>query len=282
MTGEQRRTAKQSLTTAFETLTVSRKGAVVTVTLNRPTVHNALNAVLIGELTAAFEALAQDESVHVIVLAGNGRSFSAGADVTWMRESLTLSEEENIRDALRMSDMFAAIDQAPQAVVARVQGACLGGGMGLIAVCDIVIAAEDVQFGFTEVRLGIVPAVISRFVLPKIGTSWARRLFLTGERFDAARARDIGLIHEIVSPDHLDRALHEAIEALHASGPRAIREAKALISGLQELPAHSARGFTASRIAAVRTSPEGQEGLRAFLEKRPPGWAAGDSHPELW
>jgi len=254
------------------TVLVSIESSIATVTLNRPEVHNALNAGIVSELMNAFRNTAGDESIRVIVLRGNGESFCAGADVNWMRGSLNLSREENVEDARRMSDMFAAIDEAPQAVIGCVHGAALGGGMGLIAVCDIVVAAEETVFGFTETRLGIIPAVISRFVVPKIGPSWARRLFLTGERFGTDRAREIGLVHDVVSADQLDATVTELSDALRASGPNAVREAKALIAGLLQRAPEERRIFTAEMIATVRTSPEGQEGLQAYLEKRKPAW----------
>lgn len=254
---------------------VSITDGVATVTLNRPDVHNAFNAELISELTAAFDALGADDSVRAIILRGNGKSFCAGADVNWMRESLDLDESENVRDALRMSDMFAAIDGVPRAVIGRVHGAALGGGMGLLAVCDVVVASADTRFGFTEARLGIIPAVISRFVVPKIGSSWARRLFLTAERFGTERALEIGIIHDVVDERDLNAAVDDLVGEVLASGPNAVREAKELIAGLPDRPDAARRSFTAERIAAVRTSPEGQEGLRAFLEKRKPEWTNG-------
>jgi methylglutaconyl-CoA hydratase len=257
---------------SHKTLQIAVYDMVATVSLNRPEVHNAFNAQLIGELTETFQALARDASVRVIVLRGEGKSFCAGADVNWMRESLDLSGEENIADALRMSDMFAAIDEAPQAVIGRVHGAALGGAMGLLAVCDIVVAADDTRFGFTEARLGIIPAVISRFVVPKIGPSWARRLFVTGEGFGSDRAREIGLVHDVAAGGDLDETIAEVCTAALNSGPNAIRESKALIAGLEARAPAEWRELTAQRIAAVRTSPEGQEGLRAFLEKRNPAW----------
>jgi len=245
---------------------------VATVTLNRPEVHNAFNALVIAELTLAFEQLAARDDIHVIVLAGNGPSFCAGADVNWMRDSLDYSTEDNIADALRMSDMFATIRDTQQAVVGRVHGAALGGGMGLVAVCDIAISAADARFGFTEARLGIVPAVISRFVVPKIGESWARALFLTAERFDAARAERIGIIHNVAAPEMLDDAVASVLSSLQACGPQAIRTVKTLVAGLAELSQAEQRQFTAQTIAQTRTGDEGQEGLRAFLEKREPSW----------
>jgi methylglutaconyl-CoA hydratase len=245
---------------------------VATVTLNRPEVHNAFNALLIAELTRAFGLLATRNDVHVIVLKGNGPSFCAGADINWMRDSLDYSTEGNIADALRMSDMFSAIRDAPQPVVGRVHGAALGGGMGLVAVCDISVAASDTRFGFTEARLGIVPAVISRFVVPKIGESWARALFLTAERFDAARAERIGIIHHVAAPEALDAVVVSVLSSLRACGPQALRTVKTLLHGLTELAEAEQRQFTAQTIARARTGDEGQEGLRAFLEKREPSW----------
>ncbi len=189
-----------------------------------------------------------------------------------MRASLDLSESENVEDALRMSDMFAAIDQAPQAVVARVHGAALGGGMGLIAVCDIVVAASDSRFGFTEAKLGIVPAVISRFVFPKVGPSWSRALFLTGERFDVNLARTMGLVHHSASAEELDAEVGRVVDELMSAGPGAVRAAKTLVAGLQSKPYEEHRRYTAETIARLRAGTEGQEGLRAFLEKRKPSW----------
>ncbi|SRR5579884_109812 len=255
----------------YATIEVSGSNGVSRVSLNRPDVHNAFNAQAITELTDVFRALSRSDN-RVIVLSGNGRSFCAGADVAWMRESLDLAEKENLEDARRMSDMFAAIDEAPQAVVARVHGAALGGGMGLLAVCDVVIAARECRFGFTETKLGIIPAVISRFVVPKIGPSWARRLFLTGERFGSDRAREIGLVHDVMEAADLDAAVDAVIGELLSAGPQAVREAKGLVAGVIARPAEQRRDYTAGRIAAVRTSAEGQEGLRAFLERRQPAW----------
>jgi methylglutaconyl-CoA hydratase len=220
----------------------------------------------------AFERLAARDDIHVVVLAGNGPSFCAGADVNWMRDSLEYSTEDNIADALRMSDMFAAIRDTPQAVVGRVQGAALGGGMGLVAVCDIAVAASDARFGFTEARLGIVPAVISRFVVPKIGESWARALFLTAERFDATRAEQIGIVHHVAAREQLDETIGSVLHSLRAGGPRAIRTSKMLVARLSGLSQAQQRELTAQIIAQARIEEEGQEGLRAFLEKREPAW----------
>jgi methylglutaconyl-CoA hydratase len=261
------------------TIHVTVAAGVATVVLNRPAVRNAFNAEMIGELTDTFSSLGRRDDVRAIVLRGNGASFSAGADVEWMRASLDFTAEENRADALRMSDMFAAITGVPQPVIACVHGAALGGGMGLIAVCDIVVAAAGTIFGFTETRLGIAPAVISRFVLPKIGETWARALYLTGERFDAEVARRTGLVHWIVPDDQLDIAVDRKVSELLRSGPLATRAAKQLIADLLALDDDRRRLHTAELIAALRTSPEGQEGLRAFLEKRPPDWMSETPRP---
>jgi methylglutaconyl-CoA hydratase len=209
------------------------------------------------------------------VLAGEGRVFCAGADVEWMRAAVGLSVEDNERDAAAMQAMFAAIDACPVPVIARVQGAALGGGMGLCAVSDIVVATANATFGFTEPKLGIIPAVISTFVVPKIGESHARALFATGERFDAERARHIGLVHEVVADDAaLDARVAAVLDELRSAGPTAIRTAKALVRDIRTLGPEGASRHTPRHIAQQRTSEEGQEGLAAFLEKRDPRWKA--------
>lgn len=264
-----------------DNLVVSRSGpndAVVRVTLNRPDVHNAFNAELIGELRKLFLRMAEEpaESLRAVVLAGAGPSFCAGADVNWMRASLGLSREQNEQDAMVMAEMFDAIDHCPAPVICRVQGAALGGGMGLCAVADLVIAEAGAKFGFTETRLGILPSVISPFVIAKIGETHARALFPTGKRFDATRALRIGLVHEVVEGEPaLDAAVDSAVADLLAAGPTAARAAKAIIREVRGLPHESTRWHTARRIAGQRTSAEGQEGLRAFLEKRDPAWKSG-------
>ncbi|HEY7348585.1 MAG TPA: enoyl-CoA hydratase-related protein [Ktedonobacterales bacterium] len=249
------------------------EGAVVQVTLNRPEVRNAFNAELIADLQRCFATLGADERVRAIVLAGAGPLFSAGADLNWMRASLDYTREENIADALRMSDMFTAIDTCPKPVVGRIHGAALGGGVGLACVCDVVIAAEGTRFGLTEVRLGIGPAVISPFVLRRIGAGYARALGLTGEQFDATRAREIGLAHRVVPMEQLDAAVEETLKNLLSSGPMGIKATKTLFHAVPGLGYEAARQLTAETIAALRTSQEGQEGIRAFLEKRSASWA---------
>lgn len=262
-------------------LKVDRSGpgqVIARVTLTRPEVHNAFNAELIGELRATFRRLSDEppEKLRGVVLAGDGPSFCAGADVTWMRASLGLNKDQNEQDAMVMAEMFDAIDRCPAPVIARVHGAALGGGMGLCAVSDLVIAEAGAKFGFTETRLGILPAVISPFVIAKIGETHARALFPSGRRFDASRALRIGLVHEVVEGEPaLDAAVETAIGDLLAAGPTAARAAKAIIREVRGLPHESTRWHTARRIAAQRSSAEGQEGLRAFLEKREPGWREG-------
>ena len=244
-------------------LRVERDGDLLRVTMARPDRRNAFDAELISELTEAFGDVGDD--VVAVILAGEGKSFSAGADVDWMRSSIELSYEENITDARRLRMMLETIDSCPAPVLARVQGHALGGGCGLVACSDIVVAAPDVKFAFSEVKLGIIPAVISPFALAKIGSSAARRYFLTGERFDAATAMRIGLVHEVA--EDLDPAVELLLTELRSAGPEAARHAKKLV-----LERPDGLG-TERRIAQRRTSDEGQEGLRAFLERRSPDWA---------
>jgi methylglutaconyl-CoA hydratase len=253
-----------------------REGAVERLTLNRPDVRNAFNEHVIAELTAwaaQTREAASRHDIRVVVVAGAGKVFCAGADVTWMSKTVRYSEEENLRDAMAMSRMFAAINELPLAVIGRIQGAALGGGAGLAAVCDIAVAEDGALFGFTETKLGILPAVISPFALAKIGQSAARELFLTGARFSAARAKAIGLIHEVVAVGELDTAVDRYVQELLSAGPEAVAAAKALIPSVRGRPIAEAMPITAAAIAARRVSPEGQEGLRAFLEKRAPSWS---------
>ena len=242
-------------------LDVRRDGNVLRVTLARPERHNAFDAALIAALADAF---ADVGDARCVVLAGEGRSFCAGADVEWQRASIDLSFAENVEDAMRLHRMLEAIESCPAPVVARVQGFALGGGSGLVACCDIAVAAPDAVFGYSEVRLGIIPAVISPFVIPRIGPGATRRYFLTGERFDAETALRIGLVHEVA--DDLDGAVAAVVEALLQGGPEAVRAAKQLV---REQPTGEA---TAQIAAQRRASDEGQDGLRAFLDKRPPRW----------
>jgi methylglutaconyl-CoA hydratase len=252
-------------------------GAVAHVSLSRPTVHNAFDASTIAELRAAFASLAREPaaSLRAVVLRGDGPTFCAGADVAWMRAAMALDVEGNEQDAIAMADMFETIDTCPAPVIARVQGAALGGGMGLCAVSDLVVAESGARFGFTETRLGILPAVISPFVIARIGETHARALFPGGRRFDAVRAQRIGLVHEIVEgEDALDGAVDTALRDLLSAGPTAARAAKAIIREVRGLGHGSSKWHTARVIARQRTSEEAQEGFRAFAEKRRPAWAA--------
>jgi methylglutaconyl-CoA hydratase len=256
----------------FEHLLTRRDGAVEYLTLNRPDVRNAFNPTLIAELAAWAGALAGDRTVRAVVLAGAGKMFCAGADVAWMAETVTYTEEQNLRDARAMSSMCAAIDALPVPVIGRVHGAALGGGAGLACVCDVVVADENAIFGFTEVKLGIIPAVISPFALAKIGRSAARELFLTGARFSAARAKEIGLVHAVVPAPEMDDAVGRFAQEFLSAAPGAIAAAKALIPQVWGRGRDEAQAITANAIAERRVSAEGQEGLRAFLEKRKPRW----------
>jgi methylglutaconyl-CoA hydratase len=250
--------------------------AVARVTLTRPEVHNAFNASLIADLQRAFGALAREgpTQLRAVVLAGDGPTFCAGADIDWMRAALQLEVEANEQDAMAMADMLETIDTCPVPVIARVHGGALGGGAGLCAVSDLVIAEAGAKFGFTETRLGILPAVISPFVVARIGESQARALFPGGRRFDAIRAQRIGLVHEVVEgSDALDAAVDTAVADVLASGPTAVRAAKAIVREVRGLGHGSAKWHTARVIARQRVSEEAQEGFRAFVEKRRPAWA---------
>jgi methylglutaconyl-CoA hydratase len=258
---------------------VDRSGpneAVARVTLARPDVHNAFNATLIAELRGVFTGLGREgpTQLRAVVLAGDGPTFCAGADIDWMRAAMLLDVEANEHDAMAMADMLEAIDTCPVPVIARVQGGALGGGAGLCAVADLVIAEAGAKFGFTETRLGILPAVISPFVVARIGETHARALFPGGRRFDAIRAQRIGLVHEVVEGlEALDGAVDTAVADVLASGPTAVRAAKAIVREVRGLGHGSAKWHTARVIARQRVSEEAQEGFRAFVEKRRPGWA---------
>lgn len=257
---------------SYKYLLLERQDQWARVTLHRPDVRNAFNDRLIVELRDCVEKLSRDETMRAVVLAGAGKVFCAGADARWMQESVHYDQEQNRQDARRIAQMLKTINECPCPVIGRVQGAAFGGGLGLAAVCDMVVATEDAKFAFTEVKLGILPAVISLFVLPKIGATQARRYFLTAETFSAQAAKQIGLVHEVVPAEQLDAKVQEWVEALLQNGPRAVREAKALIRKFSVLSPDEALDFCVDTIARIRVSAEGQEGLRAFLEKRPPTW----------
>lgn len=246
----------------------SHQDRIATVTMRRPEVHNAFNAQLIKDLHAAFSELSTDTRLHAVILAGDGPSFSAGADLNMMKASATFTQEQNLSDALLLADLLDTINTLPCPVVARVNGTAMGGGLGLLAVCDIVIAVEGARLAFSEVKLGIAPAIISPYVIRKIGETHARMLFVTGERFSAERAQEIGLVHIVTTPEELDATVEKTVRELLSSGPQAIRACKALALNVGHMDHDTVRQYTAETIAALRVSAEAQERLRAFLEKR--------------
>ena len=260
------------MTDEMTRLRLEGEGAVRRVVLARPEVHNAFDDVLIQEITRAFEALAHDETVRVIVLTGEGRSFCAGADLNWMTRMADYGREENLRDARALASMLVTVDGCSKATVARVNGAAFGGACGLIACCDVAVAVDTAKLALSEVKLGIVPATISPFVHAKIGTAHARRYFLTGERFLAAEARRIGLVHEVVDAGALDAAVDAIVDQLLTSGPRAVGTAKSLVQELRVRTHPEVHDYTARLIADVRATGEAREGMSAFLEKRKAGW----------
>lgn len=257
-----------------DALTITREGPLARLRLERPELHNAFDAALISALTSALGQLADDAQVRVVVLEGSGRSFSAGADLNWMRGMASADEATNREDALALARLMRALDELPKPTIARVHGAALGGGVGLVACCDIAIGVPEAKFGLTEARLGLLPAVISPYVIAAIGSRQARRWFATGEVFDAQAAQRMGLLHEVVPATELDDAVQRQVALLLKAGPVATAQAKTLVRSVQ---AHVDRdaldAATADLIAALRVSPEGQEGLAAFLDKRPPAWA---------
>jgi methylglutaconyl-CoA hydratase len=254
------------------------KNDVAEVSLNRPEVHNAFNETLIAELTDTFRDLAANDKVRVVVLSGEGKSFCAGADLNWMSKMKNYSMEQNIEDSRKLADMFHTINECPKAVIGKVHGAALGGGVGLVAVCDYVIATMDTKFGLTEVQLGLVPAVISPFVLAKMGESYARVWFMSGDRFTAERAEHMNLIHD-TAYDHatLQLRTRHAVRDFLRAGPNAAREAKKLIADVQKLQGNREKlvQHTSEVIARLRVSKEGQEGMEALLVKTKPSWNKG-------
>ncbi len=249
------------------------KDCVATIRMNRPDVHNAFDDILIAALTAELRRLDQLPEARVIVLAANGKSFSAGADLNWMRRMAKYSREENLRDAMALAGLMRTLDSVKKPTVARVQGAAFGGGVGLVACCDIAIASTQAAFSLSEVRLGLIPSVISPYVIAAIGERAARRYFLTAERFDAVEARRIGLVHEVVDSGVLDESVAIIVGQLLKGGPQSLAAAKKLIADVSRRPMDDALSAeTARRIAAIRVESEGQEGLAAFFEKRKPDW----------
>ena len=254
----------------MSTILKTIEGDILHISLNRPEVRNAFNAEMIAEITETFSAVSQ----RAVVLSGEGKSFCAGGDLEWMRGSIDYTEEQNLADARCLAEMFTAIDTCPCPVIGKVHGAAFGGGLGLLCVCDVVVAAEGMKFCFSEVKLGLAPAVISSFAIAKIGIGQARRYFLTSEVFGPEIAKDLGLAHEIASADNLDSVVADLLAAIGQGGPNAIEEAKRLLRAIASNP-HDVLDLSAASIAKLRVSPEGQEGVRAFLEKRKPSWTSG-------
>jgi methylglutaconyl-CoA hydratase len=254
-------------------VTVRREDCVDYVTLNRPAVRNALDDTVIEALTQWAETAADDRDLRVAVLCGAGKAFCSGADLSWMSHTVDYDYERNLHDAWALSRLFTRLDTLPFPLVGRLHGAALAGGVGLAAVCDIAVATEDTVFGLTEVKLGVVPAVISPFVVAKIGTSAARQLFLTGERFSARRAYELGLVHIITPPDGLDDAVERVVRELRTGGPKAIAAAKTLIAAIANRRPGDVAELAVQTISDLWVTPESQEGMRAFLDKRPPRWA---------
>lgn len=257
----------------FETLDIERDGGIATVWMNRPDVHNAFNAQLIADLTAACQQLDADESVRVVVLAGRGKSFSAGADLNWMKAAGEASVDENLADARRLAGMLRTLSEMDTPTIARVQGAALGGGMGLASACDICVASEKAIFATSEVKFGIIPSAISPYVIRAIGERQSYRYFQSAERISAQRAGELGLAHEVVAPEALDDKVAEIVAALLQGGPKSQAAAKALIRAVAHQPVSDAVvEDTSRRIATLRSTPEAKEGLSAFLDKRPAAW----------
>jgi methylglutaconyl-CoA hydratase len=266
-----------------ESLAIERQGLIGLITMNRPDRHNAFDDALIAELTEALRSMEAEDGIRVIVLSGAGKSFSAGADLNWMKRMAGFSMDENRRDAMGLATLMRTLAHLRKPTIARVQGAAYGGGVGLVACCDIAVAAQSASFSLSEAKLGLIPAVISPYVVAAIGERAARRYFLTAERFDAAEAWRIGLVHELVG-DHesLDDKIGEIVDAILACSPSAHREAKDLIRAVASRPVTSELiQDTADRIAKIRSSPEGREGVAAFLEKRRASWVPPDPEPEV-
>jgi len=260
---------------SYETLEIVREAGVATIWMNRPDVHNAFNAQLIADLTTACIALDADDSVRAVVLAGRGKSFSAGADLNWMKAAGEASEAENFADAMKLAGMLRTLAEMKKPTIARVHGAALGGGMGLASACDICIAGDKAVFATSEVKFGIIPSAISPYVIRAIGERQAYRYFQTAERINATRAATLGLAHEAVATEELDAKVKEVVEALLQGGPKSQAAAKDLIRAVANRPVSDALVMdTARRIAGLRATPEAKEGLAAFLDKRPAAWIA--------
>jgi methylglutaconyl-CoA hydratase len=256
----------------YRTILFEIENSVARVTLNRPDVHNAFNDIMIRELIDIFGEIEKNQELRVVVLTGTGKSFCAGADLNWMRRVKEYSYEDNLRESLELSDMLFGIYASSKPTIARVNGAAIGGGTGLVAVCDIAIAASSAKFSFSEVKIGLIPACISPYVVKKCGEGRCREFFLTGERMTAERALGAGLVNRVVAAEELDRAVAELVEQLASSGPEAIARCKELLMNVPRMKYDEVKRYTAEVIAQIRISEEGQEGMAAFLDKRKPRW----------
>jgi len=256
----------------FQTIRLAIDGEVARITFARPEVHNAFNATMIGELARAFERVKSESSVRVVVLTGEGKSFCAGADINWMREIIDYSYEQNLSESLQLAEALHKLYSLPKPTVAMVNGTAIGGGNGFLSACDIAVAAEEANFGLSEVKIGLVPAAISPFVIRKIGESKAREYFLTGKRIPAQKAQEIGLVNQVVPQEKLEETVDNLVSLLLTSGPEAMANCKELIFQATQMSLEEVKEFTARMIANLRISEEGQEGMASFLEKRKPKW----------
>ncbi len=261
--------------TVFETIECSFGEFLVTLTFNRPEIHNAFNDVMIEELLEAFTTIAKKKEVRAVVITGKGKSFCAGADLNWMKRVKDYSYEENLTESLRLAELFHTIYTLPVPTIAEVNGAAIGGGTGFVAVCDLAIASEKAKFSFSEVKLGLVPACISPYVVKKVGEGACREFFLTGERLTAEKAMKYGLVNQVVPPEQLDETVRKLTGQLLSSGPSALATCKKLLQKVPQMSLEDAKTYTAEVIASLRVSKEGQEGMISFLEKRKPKWHAG-------
>lgn len=256
----------------YETIELKIKSGVATVTLNRPKVHNALSEKMMKELTDCFKKLEKDDS-KIIIITGNGKSFCAGADLNWMKGMANYSKKENIEDSKLLLNLYEAIYNSSKPTIAKVNGHAFGGGLGFFAACDIAISVKDCKFGFSEVKLGIIPSVISTYIVRRIGLANMKRLFVTGERFNSDYAKEIGLVDFCVEEKEVDSLIEKYIKILDSSGPNAIKEVKKLVNNCEEMNREEYKKHTVEKISELRISEEGQEGINAFLEKRKPKWS---------
>jgi methylglutaconyl-CoA hydratase len=256
----------------YTTIKYSKQNQVGTITFSRPEIHNAFNATVIDEMLSLFDEIITDEELRIVILTGEGKSFCAGADLNWMRSVVNQSFEENLIESNRLAELFNKIYSFPRPVIGKINGAAIGGGTGFVAVCDISIAAESAKFSFSEVKIGVVPACIGPYVIKKMGEGKARELFITGERMNAERAYNVGLVNSFVADGNLDEAIDSLVNSVLSSGPEAIAMAKKLVSAVPSMTPEQFKPYTAEMIAKLRISDEGQEGMDAFLNKRKPKW----------